>query len=104
MFTRFILFLFISSFLQIRSIAQSFYYCDENGNVGILDLSLNSCNSTIIFSNSNIVLTDIAFHPNGRMFGCYRNTLYEITNGNYIALGEFGTNINSLTCDNNEVI
>jgi len=84
--------------------AQTIYYNNQNNFVGTIDLD-GGCSYNQLFKHTgNNALGDIAFHPNGKMYGTGLNELYEINNGNLILIGNFSVAINSLTCDNNGIL
>ena len=63
----------IPSFLQ----AQEFFICDDVGNIG--KVNLDACTYKSIPLNKVVrFFSDITFHPNGKLYGCFNNNLYEI--------------------------
>ncbi len=95
--------LFFLYCLSYKSAAQSFYYCDSSNSLGIIDISDGNCRDTNIFLYSER-FGDIAFSPDGRVFGTRGKELYDISNGGLILIGEFSGNVNALTCNSEGII
>jgi gliding motility-associated-like protein len=89
------------SFLQ----AQEFFICDDVGNIG--KVNLDACSYKSITLNKVVrFFSDITFHPNGKLYGCSNNNLYEIdtlpdTSPRLVARTSSST---SLTADKNGLI
>jgi len=58
-----------------EAVGQDIYVIDSSGNLGTVDVS--SCAATVI-GNMGVVLTDIAFSPNGDLYGLSYTDLYRI--------------------------
>ena len=105
-FSKTILFGFIIVFKSFYSDAQSFYSVDEDGDLGIMDMS-NNCKFNYL-STLDTSLNDIAFHPNGTLYG-HRNIgricTVDKNTGKTTYLATLPTGgYNSLICDNKGVL
>jgi gliding motility-associated-like protein len=87
----------------IKSNAQFFYYSGNANNLGIIDLSNGTCRDSNLYYYDGR-FGDIAFSPDGRIFGTRGKELYDISNGGLILIGEFSGNVNSLTCNSDGII
>jgi len=103
--------MFFKSILLVSTFAASLAYADSNiwiddwyGQIGIVDVVTGS--ATVI-GNSGVILTDIAFDPNGNLFGVTFDALYSINkaNGKATLIGSLGvSDINSLVFSPNGVL
>jgi gliding motility-associated-like protein len=57
--------------------AQSFFVCDNKGNIGKVNIA-NCTYKSIPLNNSVIFFADITFHPNGKLYGYLLGDIYEI--------------------------
>lgn len=95
--------IYVFMILGTTLISQSFYYCDTSNGVGTIDISDTACVPNFKFAYDDS-FGDIAFSPDGRMFGVRGRRLYDISNGGLIYIGDFASNVNSLTCNSNNII
>ncbi len=69
--------LLFSLFLTPKKIeAQSFFTCNENGEIGKMNVA--DCSFKKFSIQNNIDFYDIAYSPNGKLYGIQGNNLYEI--------------------------
>ena len=66
--------------------------------------TLGNCNTVLVGSFAPVTgMLDLAFHPNGNLYGITANDFYQIdtTTGTATYIGTHGTGVTALTSDNN---
>ncbi len=97
-----------------KGFAQLIYYSDSGGQLFTVDISTGGCDvnllGSITYNGSALVPTDIAFHPNGNLYGTANGNLFSINVSSFEAtyIGNHnsppGDFINSLVCDSDGVM
>ncbi|MFT5382985.1 MAG: gliding motility-associated-like protein [Saprospiraceae bacterium] len=94
--------------------AQLIYFSDSFGQLFTVDISSGGCEVDLIgsmqFNGSSFIATDIAFHPNGKLYATDGLGLYDVNIstqvatfiGNLYPLGD--GNINALVCNSDGVL
>lgn len=84
-----------ASLSGVASAAPILWVGDSQGNLGTVDVSSGSVN---IIGNMGTTMTDIAFDPNGNLYGIDFGSLYSINKTNAVTtfIGNMGTSANSL--------
>lgn len=88
----------LSGAANLASAAPILWVSDSSGNLGTVDVTTG--NVTVI-GGMGQVMTDIAFDPNGNLFGVTFSGLYNINKntGSISLIGSTGTSLNSLVFD-----
>lgn len=76
---------------------------DSSGRLGTVDVATGNVN---VIGNMGVIMTDIAFDPNGNLWGITFNNLYKIdkTTAESTLIGNLGTSANSLVFDSSGVL
>ncbi len=94
--------------------AQLIYFSDAFGSLYTVDIANGGCDVTSLgvmqYNGSAFVATDIAFHPNGKLYATNGSGLFEVNVNSQLAIfiGDHNTPnidfINSLVCDSDGVM
>ncbi len=95
----------VASFLVpiVVSAAPVLWSGDSSGRLGTVDVATGNVN---VIGNMNAIMTDIAFDPNGNLWGITFGKLYKIdkTTAASTFIGNLGTSANSLVFDSSGVL
>jgi hypothetical protein len=93
---RFAAMLWLSAMMPAASAEPVLWICDDQGKIGKVDVATGK---VTLVGDTGVVLTDIAFDPEGKLFGVSYDTFYRIdeATGSSRAIGSLGpTGINAL--------